>query len=672
MGWHDRLVYYRDFAYSPRRLRMANGNIGQVPAATFAELLSGPMIDIYVGEARRRWTLHRSLLCHHSELLEAELEGSADGGGRQDALELPAHDPAGFELLVKWLYQGRLDDVSDLPDAAQKYEYAVRCHALYLLCHRFDMPQLKNVAMDQFRKGLHEAELVPDPDEMDDIYRKSPRGSPFRRLMVQIAARQIMDPDSDRDTDTYRPCLEHNVDFAIELINAIRHGTGGLLLADPTEKGDECEYHDHEDGPACNLKGKGKAKQARKAKARNPSPSSARSAASTSCAPPSHSRPLPPSPLLPSPPRPARPGSSGAGHLLRRLTSPVTSTAGTSPETAVASHPPSPDVTKDWAKLKRATTPEQPAAEQATAATLRPAPEELRQSSEGAFHPSQHERQGEGEPAVTDFTSQSPPRRGLWQWARAGTGRLNIIGRLPHPEWKSPTSASKVEGVVLNGAHKSKETTESHDDFDIPSATATEPDDYERQEIAAAAKVEGLGISSFGTMISPSDFSQTRASSDDLIANASETTGSPSPRVIGLEAWNNGDDTTPTGSKPASPTTPDTPTPPHRRSDSIMDIPKLRANHNDAPKETTSDTVSQSLKENIARLDSNFAKKNTGTPITPTTPQNPSSDTEQKRSSEPSKIRGNSAPGQRRVPTYKIALTSSLLSPAMRSTSAAH
>jgi hypothetical protein len=306
MGWHDALVYYRDFAYSTPRLRMANGNIGHVPAQTFAEyvddpllaadddaprprclavrpalahrlyshrlhvrakaklqrdrLLSGPMIDIYVGDARRRWTLHRNLLCHHSETLEAELEGTGNGD-RKDALELPEHDPAGFELLVKWLYQGKLDDVSDMPDATQKYEYAVHCHALYLLCDRFDMAQLKNVAMDQFRKGLNESELVPDADELDDIYRKSPVGSPFRRLMVKIAARQIMDPDSERDTETYRRCFEGSPDFAIELVNAIRQGTGGMLLDDPTDKAHECDYHDHEDGPHCNVKGKGKGKQ---------------------------------------------------------------------------------------------------------------------------------------------------------------------------------------------------------------------------------------------------------------------------------------------------------------------------------------------------------------------------------------------------------------------------
>ena len=224
-------------------------------------LLSGSMIDVYVGESKRHWSLHRNLLCHHSEQLEAELYGSEDGSDRKDKLELPDHDPAGFELLVKWLYQGRLDDVSDMADANQKYEYAVSCHKLYLLCDRFDMSQLKNVAMDQYRKGLNEAELVPDADEIDDIYRSSPTGSPFRQLMTRIAARQIMDPGSERDVETYCQCFDHNPDFAVDLVKAIRLGTGGMLFEDPTDQGHECDYHDHDAGPNCHIKGKGKGKQ---------------------------------------------------------------------------------------------------------------------------------------------------------------------------------------------------------------------------------------------------------------------------------------------------------------------------------------------------------------------------------------------------------------------------
>lgn len=238
---------------------MANGNIGDVPASSFAELLSGPMIDIFVGGSKRHWALHRNLLCHHSELLESELYG--DGKKKPERLDLPDHDPAGFELLVKWLYQGKLDDVSDISDPNQKYDYAVSCHKLYLLCERFDMPQLKNVAIDQYRKGLNQAGLVPDADEINDIYRQSPVASPFRRLMTRIAARQIMDPESHRDVETYRECFENSPDFAVDLVNAIKTGTGGMLFEDPTDGGNECEYHDHEAGPNCHIKGKGKVKQ---------------------------------------------------------------------------------------------------------------------------------------------------------------------------------------------------------------------------------------------------------------------------------------------------------------------------------------------------------------------------------------------------------------------------
>jgi hypothetical protein len=75
------------------------------------------VIDFYVGTDGRHWSLHRNLLCHHSEALENELLGDANGNSRKDRLGLPDHDPAGFELLVKRLHHDYLDDMSDFADA---------------------------------------------------------------------------------------------------------------------------------------------------------------------------------------------------------------------------------------------------------------------------------------------------------------------------------------------------------------------------------------------------------------------------------------------------------------------------------------------------------------------------------------------------------------------------
>jgi len=116
-------------------------------------------------------------------------------------------------------------------------------------------PVLGNQAMDQYRKALALSRLVPDATELNHIYRSSAEGSPFRKLMAKIAARQIMDPDGDKDAESYRECFEDNPSFAIDLVNAVKQGTGGVLFDDPTE-GDECEYHNHENGPNCHIRSK--------------------------------------------------------------------------------------------------------------------------------------------------------------------------------------------------------------------------------------------------------------------------------------------------------------------------------------------------------------------------------------------------------------------------------
>ncbi|KAK5674885.1 hypothetical protein LTS10_012297 [Elasticomyces elasticus] len=281
-------VYSRDFAYAnneavvlavPMSARKADIN-AETSAKTFAEyvrptpylsvtgahschgmdeakklhkrLLSGPTVDIYVGPERRHWSLHRNLLCHHSSFFETEFEGHEVPKGDKDGenkLELPEDDAKGFELLVKWLYQGQLEDSSVLTEE-EKYDYAVACHKLYMLCDKFDMIHLKNLAMDLYRANLNAAQLVPDADEINEIYRSSPAESPYRALMTNIAARQIMDPDVDKDAASYRKCFQDNPDFAVEMVNAIRYMSGGMLFDDPTELG-ECEYHDHSDGSTC-------------------------------------------------------------------------------------------------------------------------------------------------------------------------------------------------------------------------------------------------------------------------------------------------------------------------------------------------------------------------------------------------------------------------------------
>lgn len=243
-------------------LAEARGNVSLAEAKYLRKrLLSGPTVDIYVGRDKKHWSLHQNLLCHHSSYFETEFQGhevpKKKHVMKENKLELLDDDPRGFELLVKWLYQGHLEDVSQMSDE-DKYDYAVACHKLYQLCDKFDMIALKNLAMDVYRQNLNAAQLVPDADEINEIYRASPPGSPFRRLMTKIAARQIMDPAVDKDAESYRACFSDNPNFAVEMVNAIRYMSGGMLFDDPTAD-DPCPWHDHRDGSSCkDGKGKGR------------------------------------------------------------------------------------------------------------------------------------------------------------------------------------------------------------------------------------------------------------------------------------------------------------------------------------------------------------------------------------------------------------------------------
>jgi hypothetical protein len=208
------------------------------------------LLNIYVGPKGRRWTLHQNLLTHHTKFFDATLTANGEHKRIKDGkLELPDEDPDAFELLVKWMYQGRIGDVSWMPKDV-KWDYAFTCQKLYLLCDTIGLQVLKNLAIDQFRRGCHEASLVPGPEEMKPIYHKTRPGSPFRKLVSKIAARQIMDPDSQKDASSYRDCFAASPDFAVDVINAIKDGAGGSLFDDPTE-GNSCRYHEHEDGETC-------------------------------------------------------------------------------------------------------------------------------------------------------------------------------------------------------------------------------------------------------------------------------------------------------------------------------------------------------------------------------------------------------------------------------------
>lgn len=278
-------------------------------------------------------------------------------------------------------------------------------------------------------------------------------------------------------------------------------------------------------------------------------------------------------------------------------------------------------------RLRKVTTPEErPPEPVQTNGTetqeSRPVPDESPRSSEDEPRQSQASSIAE-ESAVLEGgpvqpIQRTPSRRGIWEW-----GRLSIIGRIPHPEWKGPPRSHEA---IANGDSYITTISETQDDFSIPSTTATDTNDPRNHQDIIAAKLEGYGLSQI-QVVTPPTFSQTKRSSDELVAGSS-TASTPANLAVITETWTNGESHTPQPTSTDNPSTPETPTPLQRRRDSPTEAE--RSPTKDAP--------------DITAIESSDALTN-GTPATPS-PE------------------AKATPVSNRIAKYRIALSPSFLSPA--------
>ena len=309
------------------------------------------------------------------------------------------------------------------------------------------------------------------------------------------------------------------------------------------------------------------------------------------------------------------------------------------------------DRERDREMLRRVTPPERQrrlSEQSQTKGTSTPesrlAPDGHHPSSEDAarpLHDSVISEDGEGDLAesVNGLRPMSP-RRGIWEWARAG--RLTMMGRQPHSEWKVSATARSLADLVEEGTPEHGAIFEPRDDFSVPSSITSQTLNGDAQAEVDAARMEGMGIPH---VISPS-FAQTKHSSDDLVA-ASSTSSTPADRMAQSEDWSFGELSTPSvaASKQSRPSTPDTPTPQQRRRDTMTASDTGGTPTHPAPSKGPPSRSGES-KPDSDEQQSDASSTKTATKTTP----KPASKTPSQRSSSP-----------HHIPTYKIALAPNLM-----------
>ncbi|OAP58877.1 hypothetical protein AYL99_06174 [Fonsecaea erecta] len=120
------------------------------------------IVTVHVGPKRKRFHLHRDLICQRSPFMEKCLQKNRFDEGYKNELYLPEDDPKAFSIVVEWIYRGRLPVFGTFGTSPNGGSSAASVRvttgldmcdmsAAYCMADKFGMEELQNGIMDCIR-----------------------------------------------------------------------------------------------------------------------------------------------------------------------------------------------------------------------------------------------------------------------------------------------------------------------------------------------------------------------------------------------------------------------------------------------------------------------------------------------------------------------------------------
>jgi BTB/POZ domain len=158
--------------------------------------VAGDAVTILVGPKRKRYIVHKDLICEKSEYFAKAFNENCFKEGIEKEMYLPEDEPDAFDLFIRWLYNSRLDckafcveGKSSAEIHAPRWALMSTLISLYILTDKVCLEELKNTVMDNFKDIAKTHKF--SPFAIIRIYAKGPSGSPLRRLAARKCKHDI-------------------------------------------------------------------------------------------------------------------------------------------------------------------------------------------------------------------------------------------------------------------------------------------------------------------------------------------------------------------------------------------------------------------------------------------------------------------------------------------------
>ncbi|KAK1812880.1 hypothetical protein LTR12_012764 [Friedmanniomyces endolithicus] len=216
-------------------------------------LVDGDTVAVVVGPDEVVFHIHEKLLRSKAAFFEAAL-GKEWKEGQDRAVELMDDDPDAFGGYAEWLYTGKLAVIES--DGKTDFDLL---SSMFGLGEKIIDDRFQNCVIDAFVAGTRVATpnstgglnyIYPGYHTVDSLYKVTPKGSPARRLMVEMYALQA----GDGFINVEHP-EENNHEFLVDLASSLlKNRTVCQDFQDKHEElidGTPCSYHKHGKEETC-------------------------------------------------------------------------------------------------------------------------------------------------------------------------------------------------------------------------------------------------------------------------------------------------------------------------------------------------------------------------------------------------------------------------------------
>ena len=142
-----------------------------------------------VGPDEFPFKVHRTTICERSKFFNAAVSTKRWTEGQENIVRLPEGSAAKFQMDVHWVYTGKLvPEVYWHRDGLDSDEEQRAYYNAYIIGDILDDSDLRTLALDTMITESATWELMPSLNTCQQVWEKTPKGSPLRAFIVGLIA----------------------------------------------------------------------------------------------------------------------------------------------------------------------------------------------------------------------------------------------------------------------------------------------------------------------------------------------------------------------------------------------------------------------------------------------------------------------------------------------------